>query len=205
MAKCAERRGFAQFLLYKDRTLYMEEKKDEIVQSKDQKEFRVHEQLKVASREIDSLYHPADVKVYRTFVSKPPTDIDIQPQALREGDDGAIVESGLSQETYDSLKIKQKLEYLSKRSLSVNDTKETAIASGRKTYKSVAKRYGEDAADLFMKEERGTYVGGIVLKPHQAKITAFKKGHAEVILSQDMKPEDIEIFEELTEYEYKEE
>jgi len=182
----------------------MDVKKDENNQDKEKEEFRVHEQLKVASREIESLYHPADIKVYRTFVSKPPIDIDIQPQALRESE-GGIVESGLSQEEYDALKPKKKVEYMSKRSLSVNETKEAAIASAVKTYKSVASRFGEEAADFFMENDRGTYVGGIVLKPHQAKITNFKGGHAEVILSQDVKPEDIEIFEELTKYEYKEE
>lgn len=168
-------------------------------------EFRVHEQLEVASQDIDSLYHPADIRVYRTFISKPPVDLDLQPQALRKDEDGELVESGLTQEAYDALNKKKKKEYMAKRSLSVNDSKEAAVASAVKTYNSVAERFGEEAADLFMEHDRGTYVGGIVLKPHQAKITAFKGGHANVILSQDVKPEDIEIFEELTKYEYKEE
>lgn len=183
----------------------MDVNKDEDEQIATPREFRVHEQLEVASHYIDSLYHPADIRVYRTFIGNSLTDIDLVPQTLRKGEEGEFVEPGLTQEAYETLNNKKKKEYIAKRSLSVNDTKEAAVASAVKTYKSVAERYGEKAADFFMEHDRGTYVGGIVLKPHQAKITKFKGGHANVILSQDVKPEDIEIFEELTKYEYKEE
>ena len=121
--------------------------------------FRFHEELIVAKREIAELYHPAiDVKVYRTFVDNPPSEIDITARAYRDRDVQAVVAGGLSQETYDKLKRKKKEDYISDRSLSVNDSYEAAEASGKKTYQGVASRFDEDYAEAFMENERGTYI-----------------------------------------------
>lgn len=166
-------------------------------------EFRFHEQLKVARADIDKLYRPADMKVYRTFVKSPLGLIDITPQALRGDDNEGLVQSGLTQEQYNALNQKRKREYISKRSLSVNDSKEKAIESAIKTYNSMVASLGQEGADIFMEEQRGTYVGGIVLKPHQAIMTSFSGGHADVILNADVKPEDIEVFDELKKIDYK--
>lgn len=168
--------------------------------------FRFHEELIVAKREIAELYHPAiDVKVYRTFVENPPSDIDTTARAYRDRETEAEVKGGLSQEAYDKLKPKKKIDYIAERSLSVNDSREAAEASGKKTYQSITARYGEEYAEAFMENERGTYVGGMILREGQAIMTDFKKGHAEVILNEGVRPEDLEIFEELTKYEYKDE
>lgn len=168
--------------------------------------FRFHEELIVAKREIAELYHPAiDVKVYRTFVDNPPSEIDTTARAYRDRDDEAAVKGRLSQEAYDKLKPKRKIEYISERSLSVNDSREAAEASGKKTYQSVASRFDAEYAEAFMKNERGTYIGGVILREGQAIMTDFKKGHAEVILNEGVSPDDLEIFEELTKYEYKDE
>jgi hypothetical protein len=168
--------------------------------------FRFHEELIVAKREIAELYHPAiDVKVYRTFVDNPPSEIDTTARAYRDRDADAAVKGGLSQEAYDKLKPKRKIDYIAERSLSVNVSHEAAVASGKKTYQSVTEKYGEEYAEAFMENERGTYVGGVILKEGQAIMTDFKKGHAEVILNEGVRPEDLEIFEELTKYEYKDE
>lgn len=170
------------------------------------REFRFHEELIVAKREIAKLYHPADnVKVYRTFVTNPPSEIDTTARAYRNREEGAFVSGGLSQEAYDALKKGKKKEYISERSLSVNDSYEAAEASGKKTYQGLVAKFDEEYAEAFMENERGTYVGGVILREGQAIMTEFKNGHAEVILNEDVCPEDLEIFEELTKYEYKDE
>lgn len=169
------------------------------------KGFVFHDQLKVAEREIEQLFSPAgNMKVYRTFVSCPPSGIDITARAFRNQDEDALVNGGLSQEDYDKLSIKKKKAYIFERTLSVNNSREAAIASARDTYQRLAAK-DEEYAEEFIKKERGVYVGGMVLKENQALITEFKNDHAEVILRVDVKPEDLEIFEELTIYEYKDE
>ena len=185
----------------------MAENKDEVMAEKPLEEFRFQEELIVAKQEIDELYHPVleDTKVYRTFVTAPPSELDITARAYRNREENAEVRSGLVQEKYNSLKRKQKIEYISERSLSVNDSRQASEDSGRRTYKSVAKKYGDEYAEMFMENERGTYVGGIILKAGQAMMTDFKNGHAEVILNEGVKVDDLELFEELTKYEYKEE
>ena len=166
--------------------------------------FRFHQQLEVARKDIVKLYHPADMKVYRTFVKNPLGEIDITPQVLRENDSEALIQPGLTQEQYDMLNKSKKRDYMSDRSLSVNISKEAAIESAVKTYHSVATKLGQEDADIFMEEQRGTYVGGIVLKPNQALITKFSpSGHADIILSVDVKPEDIEVFDQLMKFDYK--
>lgn len=166
--------------------------------------FRFHQQLEVAREDIAKLYHLADTKVYRTFVKSPMGIIDITPQVLREDEEGALIQPGLTQEQYDALNKSQKRDYMSDRSLSVNVSKEVAIESAIKSYNSVVAKFGHEVADVFMEEQRGTYVGRIVLKPHQALITKFSKsGHADVILNAEVKPEDIEVFDELTKFDYK--
>lgn len=168
-------------------------------------EFRFHDQLKVAEREIEQLFRPAsNMKVYRTFVTCPPSGIDITARAFRNQDEDALVKGGLSQEDYDKLPIGKKKAYIFERTLSVNNSREAAIASARDTYQKLAAK-DEETAEEFIKSERGVYVGGIVLKESQALITKFNNNHAEVILDVDMKPEDIEIFEALTIYDYKDE
>lgn len=168
--------------------------------------FRFHEELIVAKREIAELYHPAiDVKVYRTFVDNPPSEIDTTARAFRDRDEGAVVAGGLSQEAYDKLKRKKRIDYISDRSLSVNDSREAAEVSGKKTYQGVACRFDEEYAEAFLENERGTYIGGVILREGQAIMTDFKNGHAEVILNDGVRPEDLEIFEELTKYDYKDE
>lgn len=185
----------------------MSENKDGIRAENPMEEFRFQEELIVAKREITELYHPVleDIKVYRTFVTNPPSEIDITALVYRNRDEDTEVKGGLSQEVYDAKTKKQKKDYISDRSLSVNDCHQKAVDSGKKSYKTVAKKYGEEYAKMFMEDERGTYVGGIILKAGQAIMTDFKKGHADVILNEGVKAEDLEIFEELTKYEYKDE
>lgn len=168
--------------------------------------FRFHEELLVAKREIAELYHPAvDVKVYRTCVTNPPSKIDITAKSYRNREDDAEVSGGMSQKEYDALKKKKKIEYLSERSLSVNDSRGRAEISGKQSYQTMVKKYDEEIAEIFMEEERGTYIGGFILRQGQAIMTDFVKGHAEVILNEGVRPEDLEIFEELTKYDYKDE
>ena len=169
--------------------------------------FRLPEELMVAQQEIAELYHPIveDTRVYRTFVTKPPSEIDITAKAYRDRDGDAMVSGGLSQDAYNTLKKKKKREYISERSLSVNDSYQAAETSGKKSYQSVAKSAGEEYAELFMENVRGAYIGGIVLKSGQAIMTDFKKGHADVILNEGVEAEDLDIFEELIKYEYKDE
>ena len=169
--------------------------------------FRFQEELVVAKREIVELYHPVleDTRVYRTFVSSPPSKIDVTALAYRHREDDAEVKGGLSQEEYDALGREKKIDYISDRSLSVNNSRQKAETSGRKSYQSVAKRFDEEYAEMFMENERGTYVGGIILKSGQAIMTDFKKGHADVILNEGVKAEDLDIFEDLIKYEYKDE
>ena len=157
------------------------------------------------SNEIEQLFIPADnVKVYRTFVTSPPSDIDFTARAFRDQDDDALVQGGLSQEAYDALPISKKKAYIFERSLSVNSTREAAVESARETYQKLAER-DVAIAEAKIVNERGVYVGGIVLKEHQALISKFSNNHAEVILNVDVKPEDIEVFDELALYDYKDE
>ena len=185
----------------------MSQNKDGIMTKDPWEGFRFQEELIVARREIAELYHPVleDTRVYRTFVTKPPSEIDVTALAYRHREEKTELKGGLGQEEYDTLDRKKKIDYISDRSLSVNNSREKAEFSGRKSYQSVAKRYDEESAEIFMVNERGIYVGGIILKPGQAIMTKFKKGHADVILNEGVKADDLEIFEEITKYEYKEE
>lgn len=185
----------------------MSQKKDERMGKIPLEGFRFQEELIVAKREIAELYHPVleDTRVYRTFVTNPPSDIDVTAKAYRDRDEGAALNGGLSQEAYNALNKKKKREYISEHSLSVNDSHQAAELSGKKSYQSVAKSVGEEYAEMFMENVRGAYIGGIVLRAGQAIMTDFKKGHADVILNEGVKAEDLVIFEELTKYEYKDE
>ena len=184
----------------------MAEHNDDIIEKDPLAAFRFQEELLVAKREIVELYHPViDVKVYRTCVTNPPSEIDITAKSYRNREEDASVSGGMSQKDYDALKRKKKIEYLSERSLSVNDSREKAELSGKHSYRTMVKKFDEETAEIFMKEERGTFIGGFILRQGQAFMTDFVKGHADVILNEGVKPEDLEIFEELTEYDYKDE
>lgn len=184
----------------------MAEINDDIIKQDPLEGFRFHEELVVAKREIAELYHPVvNMKVYRTCVTNPPSEIDITPKSYRNREEDAAIRGGLSQEEFDALNRKKKIEYLSDRSLSVNDSRERAEASGRHSYQTMVKKFDEETAEIFMKEERGTYIGGFILKQGQALMTGFVNGHADVILDEGVRPEDLEIFEELTENDYKDE
>ena len=184
----------------------MAEINDDIIEKDPLEGFRFHEELSVAKREIAELYHPAvNVKVYRTCVTNPPSEIDITAKSYRNREKDAVVSGGMSQENYDALTKKKKKEYLSERSLSVNDSRERAEASGRQSYQTMVKKFDEEAAEIFMKEERGTFIGGFILRQGQAIMTEFVKGHADAILNEGVRVEDLEIFEELTKYDYKDE
>lgn len=166
--------------------------------------FRFHEQLVVAVKEIEELYTPFEGSVFRTFINNPPAPIDYTPQALREPDGKALVKGGLSQEEYDKLTRKQKKGYISDRTLSVNESREDAIGAAAGMFKRLKKMLGTEDAEAYIEEDRGKYVGEIVLKPGQALISKFVNGHGEIILSQEVKLEDIEI-RNITEYKYEDE
>ncbi len=185
----------------------MSENNNEIMNESPLEGFRFQEELIIAKREIAELYHPVleETRVYRTFVTAPPSEIDVTARAYRNREDGAVVRGGLAQEEYNAKTKKKKIEYISERSLSVNESRQASEDSGRRTYQSVARKYGDEYAELFMENERGAYVGGIILKAGQAIMTDFKKGHAEVILNEGVNVEDLEIFDALTKYEYKDE
>ncbi len=179
---------------------------DDIIEKDPLEGFRFHEELLVAKREIAELYHPAvDVKVYRTCVTNPPSEKDVTAKSYRNREEDAVVSGGMSQEEYDALKKNKKKEYLSERSLSVNDSRERAETSGKQSYQTMLKKFDEETADIFMQKERGTFIGGFILREGQAIMTDFVKGHADVILNEGVGVEDLEIFEELTKYDYKDE
>lgn len=167
-------------------------------------EFRFHEQLDVAVKEIGTLFTPFEGSVFRTFINNPPKAIDYTPQALREPAGKALVQGGLSQEDYDKLTQKKKEGYISDRTLSVNESREAAISAATYSFKRYDKSWGTENAELYIEEERGKYIGEIVLKPGQALFSKFVKGHGEIILNQDVKLEEIEV-RNITEYKYKDE
>lgn len=164
--------------------------------------FVYHEQLEVAKVEIEKEYSTKDALVYRTMVFNPPTDYDITPQIFRTEKD-SLIAGGLSKEEYGILPIKKKREYISERAISVNNSKEAAINSAKKTYLSLMNKFGKDYADEYIENERGVYVAPMMLKEEWAKISKFdKKGHANVILDQRVKVEDVVDVEKLERYEY---
>lgn len=168
-------------------------------------EFRFHEQLEVATNEIEELFHDADdITVYRTMINNPPEEIDYTPQIFREQDAEAVVSKAWTQEEYDKATDKQKQGYISERTLSVNDTREHAIESAKKTYSRLKKTYGTEYADYYIEEERGRYVAEIFIKSGQAKISDFKDGHGEIILNANCNWKDIEV-KNIEEYKYKDE
>ena len=167
--------------------------------------FRFHEQLEVAKKEIEKLFAPAEGPVYRTFINIPPKEKDFTPQALREPDGKALVQGGLTQEEYDKLAPKQKKEYISARTLSVNDSQENAIKAAAAQYAKIEKKWGMERAEEYISEDRGKYVGIIVPKVGQMLISKFdKSGHAEVLLNQDVQKTDLEV-RDIIEYKYKDE
>ena len=182
----------------------MKEKEENMCAAEPFKGFRFHEQLVVAVKEIAELYTPFEGSVFRTFINNPPAPIDYTPQALREPDGQALVNGGLPQEEYDKLTRKRKEDYISDRTLSVNESREDATGAAVGTFKRLEKKLGTEDAEAYIEEDRGKYVGEIVLKPGQALISMFVNGHGEIILNQEVKLEDIEI-RNITEYRYKDE
>lgn len=168
------------------------------------KGFRFHEQLEVASEDILKWYEPFEGIVYRTFIENPPEEKDFTAQDLREPDGNALVQGGVSDEEYKGLKTTKRQEYISKRAISVNDSRDNAIAAAVDRYNKLKEQFGTEYADLYIEEQRGKYVAGINFKEGQAMISKFRKGHANVILNQEVPWEDIEIID-ITEYKYKDE
>ena len=166
--------------------------------------FRFHEQLIIAKKDIENFYKPAENKVYRTFISNPPTEIDFTPQLFRDEEDGTI-DLALSQEEYDKLPGGKRKHYIAERGLSVNETEERAIEAAKSSFKNVEKKHGTEDAEVYMEEQRGVYVGEIRWKPGQALISKTgKDGHFTVLLNQDVNWEDIEVFG-VYEYAYRDE
>ena len=167
--------------------------------------FRFHEQLEVAIPDIEKWFTPFEGSVYRTFIGAPPIEKDFTPQALREPDGKALVQGGLSKEEYDTLSKGQRKQYVSDRTLSVNDSREHAEQAAVSNYKSVKEKWGTEYAEMHMEEDRGSYIGEVVLPKGVAWISKFdKKGHGEIILNQDISWEDIEV-RNIIKYQYKDE
>lgn len=184
----------------------MAEQKDEktIAQEQTSKEFTYHKQLEVAIMDIEKIYTPLDVRVYRTFVYNPPTGYDFTPQIFRS-EKNALSSGGLSQGQYDALTPKKKEEYIGERAISVNETKDAAIAAAKKTYKTLLRKFGKEYADEYITKDRGIYVAPLDLKAQWSMISKFKKGHANVIMDQERMPDDIVAIEEIEQYEYDDE
>ena len=183
----------------------MKEKEDNKGRVEPEIGFRFHEQLEVAKKEIEKLFTPAEGSIYRTFIDIHPNEKDFTPQALREPDGKALIQGGFTQEEYDKLTPKQKKEYISVRTLSVNDSQENAIKAAVAQYAKIEKKWGTERAVEYILEDRGRYVGMIVPKVGQMLISKFdKSGHAEVLLSQDVQNTDMDV-RDIIEYKYKDE
>ena len=165
--------------------------------------FRFYESLEVARKDIEILFQPAEVKVYRTFISNPPCERDFASKFERNVEDNAAANKEITQEEYDAFSAKDKRLFIAERGLSVNATAEQAIDAARTSFKNVAKTRDLEGAEAYMEDDRGRYIGEIQWKADQAIITKFdKKGHATVLLNKNIDWKEIEV-KDIKEYKYK--
>lgn len=154
-----------------------------------EQQFTYNEELLIAQDVIDKYYSEYEhVIAYRTFITNPPTKKDITPQIHRRQPD---IDLNLSEEDYNGLTEKERKEYVSKRAISVHNTEEKEIKEAKRVYKQIKGKYGEDTAETYIQEQRGTLIGRIIITPEIGVFSGFKKGHGNLILRKDINIEEI--------------
>ncbi len=133
--------------------------------------------IKMNFSEVEECY------VYRTCISLPCCKTDQTPVILRKKDNTIeSVSRKLSDEEIANMTDKRKLKTICSYALSVNDTAENSKVAAKSQYDKL-KNQGKpkDELDVYA-DSRGRNIGKFKITPEVGLLTAFKNGHANLLI-----------------------